>query len=158
VAVGNEIVMFRHEKTFVHPTAIAIAFPDDEPLSGFRTTSRKHESTASSELEKLKLDLVLVDNFSEAVEPFVRLVRTVAGATGWGIIPGVRSGGDGSGATGTPGAAAVDPRCHPEKYRKRSARWRPLAPPSWRAGHARRTGIAHGETGRHGVKDIVLDS
>ena len=33
VAVGNETVMFRHEKTFVHPTALAIAFSDDEPLS-----------------------------------------------------------------------------------------------------------------------------
>ena len=27
VLVGNETVMFRHDKTFVHPTAIAIAFP-----------------------------------------------------------------------------------------------------------------------------------
>ena len=33
VAVGNETVMFRHEKTFVHPTALAIAFADDEPLA-----------------------------------------------------------------------------------------------------------------------------
>ena len=34
VAVGNETVMFRHEKTFVHPTAIAMSFADDEDLPG----------------------------------------------------------------------------------------------------------------------------
>src|SRR5512133_821692 len=28
VAVGNETVMFRHEKTFVHPTAFAVSFSD----------------------------------------------------------------------------------------------------------------------------------
>src|SRR3972149_10339998 len=31
VAVGNEIVMFRHEKTFVHPTALAFSISDAEP-------------------------------------------------------------------------------------------------------------------------------
>lgn len=28
VTLGNETVMFRHEKTFVHPTAFAFAFSD----------------------------------------------------------------------------------------------------------------------------------
>jgi acetyl-CoA decarbonylase/synthase complex subunit gamma len=36
--------------------------------------------------EKLRLDLVLVDNFSEEVKPFVQLVKTVAGSTGRGLI------------------------------------------------------------------------
>ncbi len=33
VLIGNETVMFRHDKTFVHPTAIAMAFSDSEPLT-----------------------------------------------------------------------------------------------------------------------------
>src|SRR4030042_6385272 len=32
VAVGNETVMFRHEKTFVRPTAFAVDFSDGQSL------------------------------------------------------------------------------------------------------------------------------
>jgi acetyl-CoA decarbonylase/synthase complex subunit gamma len=91
VAVGNETVMFRHDKTFVHPTAIAIAFPDDEPLSELaHKLAEAREYCLERVGEKLRLDLVLIDNFSEEVKPFVELVKTAAGATGMGII--LRSG------------------------------------------------------------------
>ena len=36
--------------------------------------------------EQLRINLVLVDNFSEEVKPFVDLVKTAAGSTGMGII------------------------------------------------------------------------
>lgn len=85
--VGNETVMFRHEKTFVRPTAIAIAFPDNEPISELSHKLAEAREYALDRVgEKLRLDLILVDNFSEEVEPFVALVKTVAGATGMGII------------------------------------------------------------------------
>ena len=87
VAIGNETVMFRHEKTFVHPTALAIAFPDNEPLSELcHTIAEVREYCLERVGEKLRLNLVLVDNFSEEVKPFVALVKSVAGATGMGII------------------------------------------------------------------------
>jgi acetyl-CoA decarbonylase/synthase complex subunit gamma len=87
VEVGNETVMFRHEKTFVHPTAIAIAFGDDEPISdACHRIAEAREYCLDRVGEKLRLDLILVDNFSEEVAPFAALVKTVAGATGMGII------------------------------------------------------------------------
>src|SRR3974390_1199467 len=85
--IGNETVMFRHEKTFVHPTALAIAFPDNEPLSELSHKLAEAREYALERVgEKLRLDLILVDNFSEEVKPFVALVKTVAGSTGMGII------------------------------------------------------------------------
>jgi acetyl-CoA decarbonylase/synthase complex subunit gamma len=80
-------VLFRHEKTFVHPTAFAVAFSDAEPL-----TETCHEIANVREYclervgEKLRLNLILVDNQSEEVEPFLELIRTAAGATGRGLI------------------------------------------------------------------------
>jgi acetyl-CoA decarbonylase/synthase complex subunit gamma len=87
VAVGNETVMFRHEKTFVHPTAFAVAFSDAEPL-----TETCHEIAKVRDYclervgEKLELNLLLCDNQSEEVAPFVELMKTAAGATGKGLI------------------------------------------------------------------------
>jgi acetyl-CoA decarbonylase/synthase, CODH/ACS complex subunit gamma len=87
VEVGNETVMFRHEKTFVHPAALAIAFADNEPISELcHTFAEVREYCLDRVGEKLRLDLVLVDNFSEEVKPFVTLVKNVAGSTGMGII------------------------------------------------------------------------
>lgn len=87
VAIGNETVIFRHERTFVHETALAVAFPDDEPLSELsHRIAEVREYCVDRVGERLRLDLVLVDNFSEEVEPFVALVKTVAGSTGMGVI------------------------------------------------------------------------
>jgi acetyl-CoA decarbonylase/synthase complex subunit gamma len=87
VAVGNETVMFRHEKTFVHPTAIAVAFSDAEPLSEVSHQIAEVRGYCLERVgEKLRLDLIAVDNFSEEVAPFVALAKTAAGATGMGVI------------------------------------------------------------------------
>ena len=87
VLVGNETVMFRHDKTFVHPTAFAIAFPDNEPLSELgHKVAEVRDYCLERVGEELRINLVLVDNFSEEVKPFVDLVKTAAGSTGMGII------------------------------------------------------------------------
>ncbi|MGB8886399.1 MAG: acetyl-CoA decarbonylase/synthase complex subunit gamma [Candidatus Korobacteraceae bacterium] len=87
VLIGNETVMFRHDKTFVHPTAIAIAFADNEPLSELgHSIAGVRDYCLERVGEELRVNLVLVDNFSEEVKPFVDLVKTAAGATGMGII------------------------------------------------------------------------
>jgi len=87
VRIGNETVMFRHDKTFVHPTAVAIAFPDNESLADLsHKIAEVREYCLERAGEQLRIDLVLVDNFSEEVKPFVDLVKTAAGSTGLGII------------------------------------------------------------------------
>lgn len=85
--VGNETVMFRHEKTFVHPTAIAISFSDSQPLIDIQhLTADVREYCLERVGEELRIDLVLVDNTTGEVEPFVSAVKAVAASSGRGII------------------------------------------------------------------------
>lgn len=88
VAVGNETVMFRHEKTFVHPTAIAMSFADDEdlPRDLCHRIAELREYCLERAGEKQRIDLILVDNASGDVKPFVDIVRAAAGGAGRGII------------------------------------------------------------------------
>jgi acetyl-CoA decarbonylase/synthase complex subunit gamma len=87
VLVGNETVLFRHDKTFVHPTAFAVAFSDAEPLmESCHEIANVRDYCLERVGEKLQLNLVLVDNQSEEVKPFVDLIRTAAGGTGKGLI------------------------------------------------------------------------
>ena len=77
VAVGNETVMFRHEKTFVHPTAFAIAFADDRAARpSLRTRPPRCASTAWSALANSCASTWCwwITSPSE-VEPFVALVK-----------------------------------------------------------------------------------
>ena len=41
VTMGDEVVLFRHEKTFYHPTAIAISISDALPAEALRARARK---------------------------------------------------------------------------------------------------------------------
>jgi len=87
VLVGNETVLFRHEKTFVHPTAFAVAFSDAEPIAeSCHEIAKVRDYCLERVGERLELNLLLVDNQSEEVEPFVELVKTAAGSTGKGLI------------------------------------------------------------------------
>ena len=87
VLIGNETVMFRHEKTFVHATAVAIAFPDNESLTDLsHKLAEVREYCLERVGDQLRINLVLVDNFSEEVKPFVDLVKTAAACYGDGII------------------------------------------------------------------------
>jgi acetyl-CoA decarbonylase/synthase complex subunit gamma len=87
VAIGNETVMFRHEKTFVHPTAFAVAFADDQVgLDLQHHTGELRQYCLERVGEKLRIDLALVDNVTGDVEPFVATVKAVSGGTGRGLI------------------------------------------------------------------------
>jgi len=84
---GNETVMFRHEKTFVHPTAIAVAFSDGQSADELaHQTAVVRDYCLERVGEELRFDLALVENTTGAVEPFVAAVKEVAGTTGKGII------------------------------------------------------------------------
>lgn len=87
IGVGNETVMFRHEKTFVHPTAIAVTFSDGQPADEIgHQTAFVRDYCLERVGEQLMIDLALVDNTTGEVEPFVAAVKEVAGTTGRGII------------------------------------------------------------------------
>ncbi len=87
VSVGNEVVMFRHEKTFVRPTAIAIAFCDDQRLTDLsHRTAEVREYCLDRAGEQLRIDLALVDNVTGETRLFVETVKAVAGGAGRGII------------------------------------------------------------------------
>ena len=87
VQVGNETVMFRHEKTFVHGTAIAVAFGDDQrPDDLAHQTAKVRDYCLERVGEQLTIELVLIENVTGAVEPFVAAVKEVVGTTGRGAI------------------------------------------------------------------------
>ena len=87
VSVGNEIVMFRHEKTFVSPTAIAVAFSDSLAADELaHSTATVHNYCLERVGEQLTLNLALVENTTGEVEPFVAAAKEVAGTTGKGLI------------------------------------------------------------------------
>ncbi len=87
VQVGNETVMFRHEKTFVHPTAIAISFTDDQAGDVLaHQTAVVRDYCLERVGEELKIDLAVVDNVTGEAEPFVAAVKEVAGTTGKAIV------------------------------------------------------------------------
>lgn len=82
VQVGNEIVMFRHEKTFVHQTAFAVAFTDDQsPVDLAHKTAAVRNYCLERVGEQLTLDMVLIENVTGEVGPFVAAVKDVVGAT-----------------------------------------------------------------------------
>lgn len=83
VVVGGEIVMFRHDKTFVNQTAIAVAFTDDQrPDDLAHQTAIVRDYCLERVGEQLTLDMVLIENVTGEVEPFVAAVKEVVGTTG----------------------------------------------------------------------------
>jgi acetyl-CoA decarbonylase/synthase complex subunit gamma len=71
----------------VHYTAFAIAFADSDPLNEVgHQIAEVRDYCLERVGEQLRCNLILVDNFSEEVKPFVDLVKTAAGATGLPII------------------------------------------------------------------------
>ena len=87
VVVGNETVMFRHEKTFVHPIAFAVAFSDQQPIGDLVHLSAEVRDYCLERVgEELRLDLVLIENSSGEVEPFVAAIKALAASTGRGLV------------------------------------------------------------------------
>ena len=79
VTMGNELVMFRHEKTFVHQTALAVQLDSTLPDSDLQTASSlldKH--TIERAGEKLSVDALLVNDADAGGDRFCAAVRTVA--------------------------------------------------------------------------------
>jgi acetyl-CoA decarbonylase/synthase complex subunit gamma len=87
VAVGNETVVFRHEKTFVHPTALAIGCGDNlSPTELDHFTAQARGYLLERVGEQLRIELVLVDNVTGEAQPFADAAKRVAASTGRGLI------------------------------------------------------------------------
>src|SRR5512137_1628012 len=72
--VGGEVVLYRHEKTFVHQTALALNLNDTDPAEAIEATL----ATVSSYLlervgEELRIDMVAVTNRGAHAKAFAAL-------------------------------------------------------------------------------------
>jgi acetyl-CoA decarbonylase/synthase complex subunit gamma len=79
IKMGEETVLFRHEKKFVNPCAFAVEVKDNMPAEEI---SAKIDSVLTSEIErvgqKLKLDALCLTNTSGDATAFEALVKTAA--------------------------------------------------------------------------------
>lgn len=85
--IGNETVMFRHEKTFYHPTGIAIELRTSEGEEKLRSKIQEVENhTAERVGEELKTDLFFISHESEDKEDFFKTINIVKKKSKKGII------------------------------------------------------------------------
>ena len=87
VDVGNETVMFRHEKTFFHQTGLFIRIRDTEPIDKAANLASDISSYSVERVGKIfKLDGIAIENASGNAETFVKCVDTVATKSNLPII------------------------------------------------------------------------
>ncbi len=77
--MGEEMVLFRHEKKFVNPTVFAVEIKDTEADEKINSIV---EDVLSSEIDrvgqKLRVDAILINNVSEDVSRFETVIKTVS--------------------------------------------------------------------------------
>ncbi len=82
VEAGNEIVMFRHEKTFYHPAGLFIRLRDDQPLDEISALAKR---VGEYEVEyvgiKLRLDGIALENASGDEAKYLTALDAVRKAT-----------------------------------------------------------------------------
>jgi acetyl-CoA decarbonylase/synthase complex subunit gamma len=85
VTLGDEVVLFRHEKTFYHPTAIAVSVSDTLPEEALRERARRISALSFERVgQPLSVDLVAVR--CESGDP-VRFAAAAAAALAAGGKP-----------------------------------------------------------------------
>ena len=87
VAVGNETVMFRHDKTFARQTAIAFQIDDAAPLEEIARRASDMESYAVVRVgETLRVDMLCINNASQDAQKFIRAAQTAAAHFNGGLM------------------------------------------------------------------------
>ncbi len=82
VEVGNETVMFRHEKTFYHPPGVFVRVKDSQPLAEVEETVAKVDGYSVERVGlHLRLDGVAVQSVSGQADTFAACVEAVKGKT-----------------------------------------------------------------------------
>ena len=85
--IGNETVMFRHEKTFFHQTGIAVELRTSEEEEKLLSRIKEIENYMVDRVgEELKTDLFLICHDSNEKENFVRTINLVKQNSDKGII------------------------------------------------------------------------
>ena len=85
--VGNETVVFRHEKTFVHPTGIAVELRTSEGEERILEKIKTIENYAVERVgEGLKADLFFISHDSEDKEIFLKAINLAKQNSTKGII------------------------------------------------------------------------
>jgi acetyl-CoA decarbonylase/synthase complex subunit gamma len=80
IEMGNELVMFRHEKTFVHQTALAIQVNSSTPAAALRTIAESMDRHAIERAgEKLAVDSLLINDTGDSPAGYVAAVQSTAG-------------------------------------------------------------------------------
>lgn len=87
IEVGNEVVMFRHEKTFYHPPGFVVRVKDTQPADAL---ARLVDEAASYSVERvgmeLRLDGFAIENESKDGGNFVKCVELVKSKTDLPLI------------------------------------------------------------------------
>jgi acetyl-CoA decarbonylase/synthase complex subunit gamma len=84
---GDETVMFRHEKTFFHPTGIAIELRTSEGEEKLQTKIKEVEDYKVERVgEELSADLFFITHDSKDEEEFLRTVNLVKQNSSKGIV------------------------------------------------------------------------
>jgi acetyl-CoA decarbonylase/synthase complex subunit gamma len=87
VSVGNETVMFRHEKTFVHQTALALQVDDTLPLDQIIRPASEMESYGIVRVgETLRVDMLCINNASGDEKKFTDAVSSAAQKFSGGLV------------------------------------------------------------------------
>jgi len=85
--LGGETVLYRHEKTFVHQTALAINVNDTDPAEGTEKTLHQIKEYLLERVgEELRIDLVAVTQKSDQTDAFVALAKKATEITGKPLI------------------------------------------------------------------------
>ena len=87
IEVGNEMVLFRHEKTFYHQPGLVIRIKDTDPLdSAIRLVKKITDYSVERVGLKLSLDGFALANESKDADSFSKLVAAVNSATDLPLI------------------------------------------------------------------------
>lgn len=85
--IGDEVVLFRHDKSFYHPTCIAVTIADtltDEELT--KKIEKVNSLSTERVGEKVSIDMIAVLNKSGNAENFVKCVSKVNEAAKFALI------------------------------------------------------------------------
>ncbi|MDD5772238.1 MAG: acetyl-CoA decarbonylase/synthase complex subunit gamma [bacterium] len=87
VSVGEETIMFRHEKTFYHTPGIAVVISDKSSADEIK---QKVDKTVKAAVERvgqhLKVDLIAIENESGDPQKFAEAVKLITGLTSLPLI------------------------------------------------------------------------
>jgi len=161
IEVGNEVVLFRHDKTFYHQPALAFRVKDTEPVEQLAAMVAE---AASYRVERvgmdLSLDAIAVENASGEVGGFVKAVEAAKANCQQPLILMSKS------PAAMEAALAALPGCRPLIYAADGENWEAMAALAKKTGAplaVRATGSLEelatltDQIVKAGVQDLVLD-